>query len=228
MTPRFDVYLEVGAKRTFAGALDWPGWCRHGRTEAEALAALLEYGPRYAAILEGTGLAFAAPTDPAQLVVIERLDGTSTTDFGAPAVPPAVDEDRSCDAAELERFGEILRAGWRAFDEAVEAAHGKELTKGPRGGGRSLEAIVEHVIGADEGYLRSVGWKPPHAAAAVERAERLSGGRDAILAGLEASASGELPERGPRGGVRWTARYFVRRVAWHVIAHAWEIERRAT
>jgi hypothetical protein len=44
---------------------------------------------------------------------------------------------------------------------------------------------------------------------------------------VRASASGELPERGPRGGVRWTARYYVRRVAWHVIAHAWEIERRA-
>jgi hypothetical protein len=227
MAIQVDVYLETAAKRTFAGALDWPGWCRHGRTEAEALAALLEYAPRYAAILEGTGLAFAAPSDPAQIVVVERLEGTSTTDFGAPAVPPATDEDRSCDRAELERFGKILRAGWRAFDEAVEAARGKELSKGPRGGGRTLEAIVEHVIGSDESYLRSVGWKPPEAAAAVEPTERLTGVRDAILAALEASAAGELPERGPRGGVRWTARYFVRRVAWHVIAHAWEIERRA-
>jgi hypothetical protein len=227
MTPRFDVYLESSAKRTFAGALDWPGWCRHGRTEPEALAALLDYGPRYAAILEGTGLGFAAPTDLALLVVVERLEGTSTTDFGAPAVPPAMDEDRSCDAAERERFEKILRAGWRAFDEAVEAARGKELTKGPRGGGRSLEAIVEHVVGADEGYLRPVGWKPPQAAGATGLAERLTGLRDAILAALEASAGGQLPDRGPRGGVRWTARYFVRRVAWHVIAHAWEIERRA-
>ena len=28
---KMDVYLEVGQKRTFAGALDWPGWCRSGR-----------------------------------------------------------------------------------------------------------------------------------------------------------------------------------------------------
>jgi len=83
------VYLEVGTKRTFAGALDWPGWCRNGRDETAA-----------------------------------------------------------------------LKAGWRTFDSAVVAAKGKELRKVPR------------------------------------------------------------------GGVRWTARRFVRRVAWHVLDHAWEIEDR--
>jgi hypothetical protein len=30
------VYLEVGKKRVFAGALDWPGWCRGGRDERNA------------------------------------------------------------------------------------------------------------------------------------------------------------------------------------------------
>ena len=85
MAPEFDLYLETGAKRTFAAALDWPGWCRPGRNESDA----------------------------------------------------------------------------------------------------------------------------------------------AILTALRASAAGEVPARGPRGGARWTARYFVRRVAWHVMAHAWEIERRA-
>ena len=32
-----DVYLEIGKKRTFAGAIDWPGWCRSGRDEGAAL-----------------------------------------------------------------------------------------------------------------------------------------------------------------------------------------------
>jgi hypothetical protein len=45
-------------------------------------------------------------------------------------------------------------------------------------------------------------------------------------AALAAGARGELPERGPRGGARWTPRSFVRRVAWHVLDHAWEIEDR--
>lgn len=224
MAPRIRVYLECGAKRTFASALDWPGWCRQGPDEATALEALAEYGPRYASILARTGLGFVAPKKVEQLVVIERLPGTATTDFGAPAVAPTADQDRSCGAPERKRFEKILRAAWRAFDAAVKSAHGKTLATGPRGGGRSLEAIVGHVIGADAGYLTAVGWKPPKAGRA---SEQLTTTRDAILAALEASAAGEIPARGPRGGARWTARYFVRRVAWHVIAHIWEIERRA-
>jgi hypothetical protein len=188
------------------------------------LAALLDYGPRYASILAGTQLGFVAPKDLAQLTVVERLSGTATTDFGAPAVPPTVDQDRSCSAADLKRFEKILRAGWRAFDEAVKSARGKSLATGPRGGGRSLDAIVTHVTGSDAGYLTAVGWKPPKAA---KRAEQLAATREAILVALKASGTGEIPAQGPRGGVRWSARYFVRRVAWHVMAHVWEIERRA-
>jgi hypothetical protein len=165
-----------------------------------------------------------APKEAGRLVVVERLPGTVTTDFGAPGVPPTVDRQRSCDPRERARFEKILRAGWRAFDEAVRSARGKALATGPRGGGRALEAIVAHVIGADAGYLAAVGWKAPKAG---RRAEQLAATREAILAALAASAAGEIPARGPRGGARWTARYFVRRVAWHVMAHVGEIERRA-
>jgi len=214
------VYLEEGKKRAFAGALDWPGWCRQGRSETEALGALLEYGPRYATILAGSQLGFVAPTALGQLAVVERLPGTATTDFGAPGVAPSVDRERSCDAAAVRRFEKILKAGWRAFDYTVDAARGKTLATGPRGGGRSLEAIVRHVIEADTGYLRAVGWKPPEASDSPDETRR------AIISALNASATGEIPPKGLRGGVRWTARYFVRRVAWHVMAHVWEIERR--
>jgi len=218
------VYLECGAKRTFAGALDWPGWCRPGPDEAAALAALLAYGPRYASVLARTGLGFTAPKDVKQLLVVERLPGTATTDFGAPGVAPTVDRDRSFGTAERVRFEKILRASWRAFDQAVASARGKTLATGPRGGGRSLDAIVMHVIGADEGYLTAVGWRAPKAGRPTAQ---LAETRKAILAALKASATGEIPPRGPRGGTRWSARYFVRRVAWHLTAHIWEIERRA-
>jgi hypothetical protein len=79
-------------------------------------------------------------------------------------------------------------------------------------------------IGAYAGHLNAVGWKPPKAA---KPANQLTATREAVLAALKASAAGEIPSQGPRGGVRWSARWFVRRVAWHVMAHAWEIERRA-
>jgi hypothetical protein len=48
----------------------------------------------------------------------------------------------------------------------------------------------------------------------------------AIMNALESAEEGKLPETGPRGGIIWPARYFVRRTAWHVLDHAWEIEDR--
>ena len=41
-----EVYLEVARKKTFAGALDWPGWCRSAGDEGAALATLAAYAPR--------------------------------------------------------------------------------------------------------------------------------------------------------------------------------------
>jgi len=50
-----DVVLEVGAKRVFATAVDWPGWCRSGRTEEAALENLLSYADRYAPVATAAG-----------------------------------------------------------------------------------------------------------------------------------------------------------------------------
>ncbi|MFN0179082.1 MAG: hypothetical protein ACKVZ0_09800 [Gemmatimonadales bacterium] len=223
--PPIDVYLEIGSKRTFAGALEWPGWCRSGPDPDAALAALLDYGARYAAILQGTRLGFLAPADGTGLRVVERIRGNATTDFGAPGIAPKSDAN-PVDDTERGRFEKLLGASWRAFDAAALAARGKTLRTGPRGGGRSLDAIVEHVLEADEAYLGAVGWKRPPDRGGVK--ERLTQTREAIVTALGAAARGEIPAKGPRGGVRWTARYFVRRVAWHAVAHAWEIDRRAS
>ncbi len=223
MPARYGVYLECGKKRTFAASLDWPGWCRHGRNETEAMNALFEFGPRYDAILRGTRLGFKVPRDISQLTIDERIVGNATTDFGAPGIPPTIDQDRSCSIEERKRYGKILHAGWRAFDQAVASARGKTLATGPRGGGRSLAAIVSHVVEADAAYLAAVGWNVGREGGPRQR---LIATREAIIAALEASATGQIPTRGPRGGDRWTARYFARRVTWHVMAHVWEIERR--
>jgi hypothetical protein len=155
---KIDVYLEIGKKRTFAGVFDWPGWCRSGRDEESALQALFDYGPRYARVLGAARLGFQAPADAAAFAVIERLEGNATTDFGAPGVAPSSDT-RPVEDAELERFQTLLKACWRTFDTAVRAATGKELRKGPRGGGRDLGEIVDHVVGSDAGYLARLGWK---------------------------------------------------------------------
>lgn len=211
-------------KRTFAGAIDWPGWCRSGRDEQSALQALFEYGPRYARVLRPARLGFQAPAEASAFVVIERLKGNTTTDFGAPNIALASDA-KSIGEAELQRFQKLLKACWRAFDAITRAASGKALRKGPRGGGRDVEGIIQHLLGSDAGYLGGVGWKLKKDDEA-DLSQQLDQTRRAILDALVSAAYGEIPARGPQGGVRWTPRYFVRRVAWHVLDHAWEIEGR--
>lgn len=219
-----EVYVEVGAKRVFASAIRWPGWSRAGRDEPSALQSLADYGSRYGRVVRAARLGFEAPGDGKDFLVIERVAGNTTTDFGAPAVPPSVDE-AEMDAADLRRSQAILRACWREFDKAAKAAGGRRLRKGPRGGGRDLQAIIHHVVDADAAYLVRLGWPFKHDSQAAPDVE-LRRMREAILHGLTSAAHGEIEARGPRGGLRWTPRYFVRRSAWHVLDHAWEIEDR--
>lgn len=221
---QFDVYFETGDKKTFAAAVDWPGWARSGRDEQSALEALVAYGPRYARVLEPSGLTFTPPGDVAGMKVVERLEGGSGTDFGVLGVVPSADA-RPVGEAELERLQAILDACWQAFEAAAAAAEGKELRRGPRGGGRQRDKIVEHVLGASEGYLSALGWKFKLDEAASP-AEQMRAVREAEAEAMAAKQRGELPEVGPRGGARWPLRYYVRRAAWHILDHVWEIEDR--
>ena len=195
------VFLETGRKKTFAGAIDWPGWSRSGRDEDSALQALIYYGPRYAQVLQNWELEFHAPKDISELKVIERQEGNATTDFGAPAILLESDKE-AIDPMEFERFQNILQACWGAFDVAVERATGKELRKGPRGGGRDLEKILDHVLEADRGYLSRLAWKYKRNDG-VNSSEELNLTREAILDALENAVRGNLPEKGrKRVGIR--------------------------
>jgi hypothetical protein len=216
-----DVYLERGSKRLFAGAVEWHGWARSGRDDAAALEVFLAYGARYAGALKGTRLGFQAPAAIGDLEVVERVAGTATTDFGAPDVAIAWDR-QDVDEAGLERLRAILRASWRTLERAAEGAEGVTLATGPRGGGRSLEKIVDHVLDADESYIRRLGVKVPDG----DEGSRLGRVRATAMAAVETGVREGVP-RGPRGGTRWTPSYFVRRSAWHVLDHAWEIEDRS-
>jgi hypothetical protein len=219
-----NVYLEVGKKKTFAGALDWPGWCRSGRDEESALQALLEFGPRYAGALHASRLGFKAPANVSAFVIVERLEGNATTDFGAPGIAPASDGD-PVNPEELKRLQKILMACWETFDAIMKSAAGESLRTGPRGGGRQVEGIIQHVLDSNAGYLNAVGWKLQKSDR-EDREDEFEQAQQATLSALTASAHGEIPAKGPRGGLRWSPRYFVRRAAWHILDHAWEIEDR--
>ena len=220
-----DVYLEQGDKRVFAGAIDWPGWCRAAKDQDSALEALVGIAPRYAKVLSHSRLGFQTPDNANTFNVTERLKGTMTTDFGAPDVAPEADS-RPIDDAELQRLQNILRACWRALQAAAEDAKGKQLSKGPRGGGRDLDKIVEHVIGAESNYVRRLAWKSEKSNAETI-ADQIEHAQKQALAALAAAARGEMPTQGPRGGKLWQPRYYVRRSAWHILDHVWEIEDRS-
>lgn len=219
-----DCLIESGAKRTFASAAAWPGWCRGGRDEHSAMESMQLYGARYASVLRVSEIRFSAPGAVSTLRVLERAPGNATTDFGAP--DGVFDADAQPVAArEWTRLNTVLQACWSAFDRTVAGAEGVELCKGPRGGGRELDSIVAHVVNAEASYLRRL----TAAGVKLEEGEEWNSRereRAAVLDGLDRARTGDLPEHGPRGGAMWTPRRFARRTAWHVLDHAWEIEDR--
>jgi hypothetical protein len=209
------VYLEVGAKRVFAGALDWPGWCRSGRDEGGALEALAAAAPRYGAVAARAGVPFPSG---ASFEVQERLPGSMTTDFGAPGAVPAFDAT-PLTGEQARAMAALVRASWAVLDDAVAGAPA-ELRKGPRGGGRDRDRVFEHVVAAESSYSRKIGVRHP-APAPGDRAA-VASLRAAIAEVLGAALDGAAA--GERG---WPRRYAARRIAWHVLDHAWEIEDRS-
>ncbi|MBE1593072.1 hypothetical protein ACFPOI_20660 [Nonomuraea angiospora] len=203
------VYLEIGPKKVFACSLDWPGWCRVAKGEEAALDLLMEYVPRYGAVAARAGLDFA-PGDP---VVVARVQGSDITDFGAPYAVPDLDQEPLA-ASEAARGVALLRAAWALFDECA-AVSPEDLRKGPRGGGRDLSRVVRHVEEAERAFARKVDVR--------HRPYKEPGDRDAMRAELAEvlSRAWEPPQT-----TGWPPRYALRRTAWHVVDHLWEIEDR--
>ena len=216
MPATFPIYLEVGKKRVFASALNWPGWTRSAKTDENALDLLHEYGPRYAKVVRRLG--FVAPKSAAAFTIEERVKGDATTDFGAPAIPWSKDA-RPIKTDELKRLVTILERCWAAFDETAEANRRRSLKTGPRGGGRQIKAMVDHVNEADRAYLSRLGGSHKGKDTAELRA--------AIVEMLTARARGEEPPPNPRRTKPlWSPRFAIRRSAWHALDHSWEIEDR--
>jgi hypothetical protein len=204
-----DVYLEVGRKRVFACALDWPGWSRSGTTEEDAIETLGRYAARYRPVAAEAGLQWPAEVAD-DFRVTERLPGTMTTDFGAPGEIPAADTE-PLSAAARERLAALVGAAWTVFDATVDKTPA-ELRKGPRGGGRDRDKIVDHLLAAETSYARKIGVR--HKVPQRDDREAIAALRTDILAALV----------DPPAGTAWPVRYTARRMAWHVLDHAWEME----
>ncbi len=199
------VCLESVPRRVFASALEWPGWCRPGRTEQDALEALAAYASRYATVTSKAGVNF--PTTHG-FEIVERLAGNVTTEFGAPAVVAEYDR-RPLDAKAAKRLALLVDACWQVF-EGVVATAPATLKKGPRGGGRDRDQVDRRVAEAEVSYARTLG---------IRLGNNLPEIRESVIELLGSPSNGEPPvEKG------WPPRYAARRIAWHVMDHAWEIE----
>ena len=196
------VYLEHGRQYVLACAVDWPGWCRYGRSQESALEALASCARRYALLAEMADIPFGQAR-PA-FAVIERLAGSATADFGAPGLIPACDL-QAVDAATARRHAILLTAAWAAFYQVS--------------GGRPTSRLVDHVISADVASARKLGIR--------RRQPSMRDAAGIVALREEISAVIGHPSDGrpvvPRG---WPARYAARQIAWHVIDHSWEIEDR--
>ena len=218
MTGGLRVILEVGKKRrVVAGAMDWPGLDRWGVSEDEALARLSAYLPRYAGVAERAGLADefaqARPVD-----VVERVPGSSSTDFWGIAHVPSEIEREVLAADQLERRLGLLQACWAYFEDIAARISG-ELLAGPRSAGRTHDQIVRRVYANEPGqFSRKVEVRTP--TDVVLTLDGLRAQREAYLDALRTYNAAGKPAR------TWPIQFLIRRTAHHVMDHAWELEDR--
>jgi hypothetical protein len=211
------VAVELGPKgRKFAAvAPDWPGLERGAKTADAAVAALADYVSRYAkvATLAGMGDQFAKVRD---VEVVERYPGIGSTDFWGISFAFSSIDEATLSTAELDRQLSLVQACWAYFDD-VRRRVSPQLQKGPRGGGRDRDRIVQHVLGVEQDWARKVGVRTPKDEVVVD-ARGLRRYRDAYAAAVrEHHAAGEMARN-------WPLRFLLRHTAYHTMDHAWEME----
>jgi hypothetical protein len=212
------VILEIGKKRrVVAGAMDWPGLDRWGSSEEAALAKLGLYLPRYRAIAKRAKLEQeydrAGPFE-----VVERVPGSSSTDFWGIAHIPSQIEGEVLAGPALERRLELLLSAWAHFDRIAKRVSA-ELLPGSRGGGRTREEIIRHVH-ASEAHNWSPKVEVRTSFEAMLTPKGLAAHRRKFLDAIRAYNAEERLAR------KWPIQFLIRRTAQHVMDHAWEMEDR--
>ena len=212
------VILEMGKKRrVVAAAYEWPGLDRWGSSDDDALSKLDSYLPRYASVAERAGMAREFGRQRT-VEVIERVPGSSSTDFWGIAHVPSETEREVLSATDLERRLDLLQATWAYFDDVSEGVS-TELLPGARGGGRTRDQIIRHTIANEPEQLsRKVEVRTPREV--VLTPGGLAAHRSDYLEALRAYNADGRPAR------TWPIQFLIRRTGHHVMDHAWEMEDR--
>ena len=218
MTDTLRVILEIGQKRrVVAGAMDWPGLDRWGTSEEYALDRVVSYRPRYEGVARRAGLD-AAFLQARDIEVVERVPGITSTDYWGIAHAPSNIEREVLAPADLERRLDLLRACWAYFDD-VAARVSAELRPGPRGGGWSRDVLIRHVnVNEAEQFTRKVEVRTPREM--VLTPDGLAIHRQETVDAIRAYNAEGRPAR------TWPIQFLIRRIAHHVMDHAWEMEDR--
>jgi hypothetical protein len=150
--------------------------------------------------------------------VVERVPGSSSTDFWGIAHVPSEVEGEVLSPRDLERRLALLQATWAYFDAAAARIAG-ELRPGPRSAGRSHDQIVRHVYSNEpEQFSRKVEVRTPMEVVLTPKG--LAAHRRAYLDAIRAYNDEGKPAR------TWPIQFLIRRTAHHVMDHAWEMEDR--
>lgn len=217
MADTLRVILEVGKKRrVVASAMDWPGLERWGTSEDRAVDKLLAYLPRYVAVAHRAGLEHEL-SRARNVEVVERVPGSSSTDFWGFAHVPSEIERENLSSADLERRLDLLRACWAWFDD-LSVRVSAELRPGPRSAGRSRDQIIRHVYLNEPQWSRKVGVRTE--LEEVPTPDGLAAHRQAYVDAIRVYNAEGRPAR------TWPIQFLIRRTAQHVMDHAWEMEDR--
>lgn len=219
MSDELRVALEIGpkGKKVVAWAPDWPGLSRGAKTADLALERLVTYVPRYVPVATLAGMDATFSTDVVPNVV-DEYTGTGSTDYwGISFGYSEIDRAPMSDAA-LDRDLTLMQAAWAYFDQ-VRTQVSDVLRKGPRGGGRDLDDLVRHVIGAEYDMAWKVGI-PAMETGAWRDDANLRAYRESYVAAIrQYHAEGKM-------GRKWPLHFLIRHTAFHTLDHTWEMEDR--
>lgn len=219
MANQLRVTLEIGpkGKKVAAVAPDWPGLERGAKTEEAAIERLQSYLPRYAQVAKLAGMdgEFAAITT---VDIVEQYPGTGSTDFWGISFAFSSIDRQDMSSGELERELTLMRACWAFFDD-VRLRVSAEMQKGPRGGGRDRDQIVQHTLNTEQGWAKMIGVLTPDDAMLTDQG--LKAHRDAYCHAIR-----DYHSQGKLAGkmAKWPLRYLIRHTAYHTLDHAWEME----
>lgn len=218
MTNTIRVAVESGkkGKKSAAYAIDWPGWNRGGKSDDEAYANWAGYRDRYRSIAERAGLLDEFDAQLGSEIVVS-YQGTGSTDFWGISFAPSPLDIGPLEGNVIERRLKLLWACWGYFDD-VAARVSPVLKKGPRGGGRDRDEIVNHVLGNERGWASGVGVEYPPGVILDPEVRRQF--REDLADGLRTYNA-----EGKKSGT-WQPSFFLRHAAYHTLDHAWEMEDR--